>query len=110
LADKKQLAPAQRELPGAVARKGWLPMQNERTQASSPVRSESDEIESLVLLLLLDGTNQRPWSASELGREFGDPDKAAVAVASLHASGLVHLIDGFVFATRAAVRANELAL
>lgn len=42
--------------------------------------------------------------------DFGDRDAVTVALAELAQTGLVHRHDGFVFASRAAVRAEELRL
>jgi hypothetical protein len=66
--------------------------------------------EGTVLNLLILSENQRPWSMHEIALEIGSPTFAADAIANLHATGLVHKTsDGFIFATRAALAANELA-
>jgi hypothetical protein len=71
-------------------------------------RSESTEW--IVLDLLVDAEVQRPWSVEEVIREIGSPIAAADALDGLHAAGLIHrTADGFVFATRAAVRYHEIA-
>jgi hypothetical protein len=73
------------------------------------IPAEQDRsIESTVLGLLLDPDAQRPWAADELAREIGDQLATADALARLHAAGLVHCLDGFVFASRAALRADEI--
>lgn len=68
-----------------------------------------DVIERDVLYLLT-GQNGGPgiWSVSGLGREIESDDDAQTAVAGLRRAGLAHRTsDGFVFASRAAVRAIE---
>jgi len=47
-------------------------------------------------------------SLGELALTVGDPATAELAVAALHADGLVHRLDGFVLATHAAARTREL--
>jgi hypothetical protein len=69
----------------------------------------AESAEAAVLGLLTDAEVQRPWSVAELEREIGHHVRTLDAVARLYAAGLVHRLDGgFVFATRAAVRASEL--
>ena len=66
-----------------------------------------DQNERDVLYLLTEPNDGQPlWSAEDLGREIsGDTDDAETAVRALKRAGLVHRTsDGFVFATRAAVR------
>jgi hypothetical protein len=76
--------------------------------ASPSGPDNADEI--AVLDLLVHGENQRPWSAGEIELAIGNPITAADAVANLHAAGLVHRTsDGFVFATKAALRFHELS-
>ena len=57
-----------------------------------------------ILTLLLDDDSQRPWAVAELARELGDPEETHDALARLHGAGLIHRLEGFVFATRPAVR------
>jgi hypothetical protein len=71
--------------------------------------SRSESAEWVVLDLLADAEIQRPWSLEEVAREIGSPIAAADALDALHAAGLAHrTTDGFVFATRAAVRYHEI--
>jgi hypothetical protein len=81
-----------------------------RCQRSSapPSRRRGDEIQFLVLALLLDPECPGPWSVDELAREVGCELSVPGAIARLHAAGLAHLCDGFVFATRAASRFGQL--
>jgi hypothetical protein len=68
------------------------------------------QIESLILQLLTDTEAQRPWSDSEVAGEVGDAMHTDQALQRLHAVGLVHRCDGFAWATRAALRADEVRL
>lgn len=73
--------------------------------------AEADGIESTVLDLLTAPGGSGLWSAEEVGREIGSQLKAADALESLYRTGLIHRTgDGFVFATRAAIRASELRI
>jgi hypothetical protein len=64
--------------------------------------------ELAVLSTLLDPRTPWLWSIEELARELGGELDADDAVASLHAAGLVHRCNEFVFATRAAARFSRL--
>jgi hypothetical protein len=75
---------------------------------ANPSDLPPEAAQAAVLDLLTDAEVQRPWSIGELKREIGHPVRTADAVARLYAAGLVHRLDEFVFATRAAVRGGEL--
>jgi hypothetical protein len=77
--------------------------------AEFDVAAEFDMAERSVLELLLDPDVPGPWSVHELGVALGSEVRAADAIMALHAAGLVHRLDEFVFATRAAARGMELA-
>jgi hypothetical protein len=63
-----------------------------------------DATERDVLYLMTDG-EQPVWSVDDLGRALEQPAGAVDAVRGLRAAGLIHqTTDGYVFATRAAVR------
>lgn len=73
--------------------------------------TESDRIESTVLEVLIGSEAPGLWSVAELALEVGDELQAIDALEALHRAGLIHRTsDGFVFATRAAVRASELRI
>lgn len=82
-------------------------MQDERTPDPGEM---SDEIQRLALFMLLARTSAGPCSLDELSRAVGDAEIAQLAVEGLHAAGLVHRLDEFVFATGPAVRFYELEL
>jgi predicted transcriptional regulator len=65
-------------------------------------------IDSLVLRLLLSAKARELWSVQELAKEIGDEIATADSLDRLHAVGLVHRLQGYVFATRAGARADEL--
>lgn len=66
-------------------------------------------IDSLVIRLLLSGNARELWSVEELAREIGDEITTIDSLERLRSAGLVHRLEGFVLATRAAARADELA-
>jgi hypothetical protein len=79
-------------------------------QRISDGQSEENRVDWLVLDLLIDADTQRPWSVAEVIREHGHEHNAIDALDRLHSAGLIHRTeDGFVFATRAAVRYAEIA-
>ena len=77
-----------------------------RDQRNS-VAEDEERVDAAVLALLL-GTD-RLWSVEEVNREIGDPIEAADSLARLYGAGLIHRLEGFVFATRAAVQGAWLA-
>ena len=80
-------------------------MRDERT----PTPAEKDDrADRAVLLLLLD--RERPWPCSEdeLTRELGM--SPADSLARLRGAGLIYRLHEFTWASRAAVRADELGL
>jgi len=79
-----------------------------RDQRNPTPAAGPDSIEQAVLGLLIDHDHCM-WSDDEIAREIGDRIEAADAVAALQRAGLAHRLSGFVFATRSAVRATQLA-
>jgi predicted transcriptional regulator len=73
-------------------------------------RAESDgtKAENCILLWLLDDEQQRPWSIDEIAREYGDRATAITAIANLTGTGLIHRMGDFVFASRTAIRFNQI--
>jgi hypothetical protein len=80
-------------------------MPEERT----PTTVEEDgQIDHAIILLLLDREDQRPWSEQELKREIGSD--VTDSLTRLHAVGLIHRLEGFVWATRAALAAEAIGV
>jgi len=76
---------------------------------AEPTPKTAEPGDWIVLDLLLDREEQRPWSVAEVARAIGNPVAADDAIANLQAAGLIHRTsDGFVFVTRAAAHFNEL--
>jgi hypothetical protein len=78
-------------------------MQDDPTQSAAREEARSD---TAVLELLI--TNDRLWSFEEVVLELGPRFTVEDAVARLHGAGLIHRLESFVFATRAAVVASRL--
>lgn len=70
---------------------------------------QEKHIDGVILSVLLAGDAQRPWSEDEIAREIEDPVAAADSLKRLARGGLIHRLDGFVFASRAAQVAEEIA-
>lgn len=68
---------------------------------------QDDQIDSAIMVLLID--SPVPVATYEVAREVGDVE-ATDGLARLVRAGLVHRLDGFVFATRAALRGRRLVL
>lgn len=76
--------------------------------ADGPAAVEEAE-DRAVLSLVLDEAAAHLWSMQELERELGSRVVAGDAVRRLHGAGLLHeLKEGYVFPSRAAVRAYQL--
>jgi hypothetical protein len=78
-------------------------------QDHTPYPGERLHTLELVVLHLMTGDQQQIWSVVDVARELQDPEGVSDAVRGLRASGLIHeTSDGFIFATRAAVRMVEI--
>ena len=75
----------------------------------SPAEADQ-QIDSAVLALLLAEDDQPVWAVEEVAREMDNSFATEDALRRLHGAGLVHRIDPFVFATRTARQAAQLAL
>jgi predicted transcriptional regulator len=72
------------------------------------VDGHSGEHEGALLMFLLSETMRGPVSVDEVAREMRrDPTDA---LHSLHAAGLIHRLGDFVWASRAAVLADEVGI
>jgi hypothetical protein len=78
-------------------------MPEERTP--TPVE-EDGQVDHAIVLLLLDRESQRPWSEQEIEREIGC--NVTDSLARLYAAGLIHRLESFVWATRAALMADAI--
>lgn len=70
---------------------------------------QQDHADAVILEALLDCDGQRPWSVDEVARLLNDPIDASDGLGRLVRAGLVHRLDGFVFASRAALHADQIA-
>lgn len=61
----------------------------------------------MILELLTSDRSHRPWAVEEIVREIGDRVTAIDGIERLHRTGLIHRLDGFVFASRAALGAEK---
>jgi len=81
-------------------------MQDQRIQTVADEEAQTDQ--AVLGLLLTDSA--AIWAVEEMASEIGNPIHVTDSINRLAAIGLVHRLDGFVFATRAAAKATELAL
>jgi hypothetical protein len=65
-----------------------------------------DRADQDLLSALTSDESHRPWSLEEIARQAGDDPGAALA--RLAREGLIHRLGDFVWASRPAVRAQEL--
>jgi hypothetical protein len=82
-------------------------MQDESSRMSPGERL--DQTQNLVLHLLLHDEIPGLWTVQEVGQAIGSEMRATDAIAELQDAGLVHRLDQFVFASRTAGRAMQLA-
>lgn len=74
-----------------------------------PPAVEDVQIDQAILGSLL--TDEAPlWSFDELVRQFGNQIAVTDSINRLAGQGLIHRLGQFVFATRAAAKATDLAL
>lgn len=81
-------------------------MQDQRIQTVADEEAQTDQ--AVLGLLLTDSA--AIWSVEEVASEIGNLIHVTDSVNRLAGIGLVHRLDGFVFVTRAAAKATELAL
>jgi hypothetical protein len=63
-------------------------------------------VDGAILGLLIDLESHRPWSVEEITREIGE--ETTDSLNRLHGAGLINRLDGFVWASRAAVVVDEI--
>jgi hypothetical protein len=78
-------------------------------QPNETVEGQGRRAEQTILTLVL-SDGQSIWSVEELVSEIGRRMDTVDALAALQAAGLVHRCHDFIFATRAALRFDELDL
>ena len=75
-------------------------------QPSPSTGERMDQLDRSLLSTLTADESHRPWSVEEIGRQIGEDPTAALN--RLARAGLIHRLGDFVWATRPAVRAQEL--
>jgi hypothetical protein len=78
-------------------------MPDQRTPAE-----EDGAIDGAVLGVMIHTDDQRVWSRDEIDREMGKD--VADSLNRLYGAGLIHRLEGFVWATRAALMTDEISL
>jgi hypothetical protein len=76
-------------------------------EKTTPPVEHDQNADGIILSLLTDCDEQRPWSVEEIAREYGNHGDTIDALSRLYAAGLIHRLGEFVWATRAAIRADE---
>lgn len=69
---------------------------------------QMDQLDGAILGMLMLETSHRPWAVDEIAREMGE--NPADSLSRLYGGGLIHRLDGFVWASRAAVMADEISV
>jgi hypothetical protein len=77
-----------------------------QTQDTSCPIVPDGRIDTAIMGLLLDSS--RPLAVAEIEREIANPLDAEDGIARLVGVGLAHSLDGFVFASRAAIHSTGL--
>ncbi|HMJ03459.1 MAG TPA: hypothetical protein VK506_10985 [Conexibacter sp.] len=78
-------------------------------QGTSTPTYEDAVVDGEIMRMLLADDGQRPWTVAEIARETGDEIAVTDSLSRLHGGGLIHRLEGFVFATRAALASEQLA-
>ena len=78
------------------------------SQPTPTIIERDAQTDSALLMVLLDETSHRPWSVDEIAREMGEDPTDSLR--RLYGGGLIHRLDGFVWASRAAALADEISL
>lgn len=68
--------------------------------------AQDGQIDTVIMGLLLD--SPRPLAVAEIEREIANPPNAEDGIARLVGVGLAHSLNGFVFASRAAIHSTGL--
>lgn len=78
-------------------------------ESTHPLLLPDDVTDGTIMAMLLADDAQRPWAQDEIAREVGDAVATTDSLRRLDGCGLIHRLDGFVFATRAALASDQLA-
>jgi hypothetical protein len=84
-------------------------MQDQPSRERMSPQEEDNEVADIVLRLMLDDDAPGLWSVDEIAIALGDKIKATDTIVHLHAAGLIHGLDQYLWPTRPAARATELA-
>lgn len=71
----------------------------------TPMQQDAQQ-DAGIISLLVDVDATRPWSFDEIEREIGS--NPTDSLRRLYGGGLIHRLEGFVWASRAAVMADEI--
>jgi hypothetical protein len=84
-------------------------MRNERSSEQDEMTpaERQGQLDSAILMTLMEETSHRPWSFEEIAREMGE--NPIDSLNRLYGGGLVHRLEGFYWASRAAVMADEIS-
>jgi hypothetical protein len=77
-------------------------------KATLSAAEEDGVIDGAIIGLMIHTQDQRVWSKDEIDREIGDDTTDSLN--RLYGAGLIHRLEGFAWATRAALMTNEIVL
>jgi len=78
-------------------------------QSRVPLRDKDAQIEQAMLATLVSTEGHRPWSIHEMELEIGEHIAVVDGLRHLQSAGLIHRCHDFVWVTRAAIVAEEMA-
>jgi hypothetical protein len=81
---------------------------HDQDQEPLTVAEEDDRTDKAIIDLLIDPAVQRPWAVEEIAREIGDTIETVDSLARLAGAGLIHRLDDFAWASRAALHSERL--
>jgi hypothetical protein len=83
-------------------------MQDQLRQDEQLAQMSEEQIDRVILGFM--DEHPWPWHLDEIGRELGSQSRATDAIRRLTATGLLHRWGDFVFPTRTATRAVQIAI
>jgi hypothetical protein len=75
--------------------------------AQAPGPACADQVDQAILGLLLFEPGLALWAIDEIVREIGSRIAVTDSLCRLHRAGVIHRLDGFVFASRTAARTAD---